>query len=193
MAAGAPPTTRTDSKSPFEAPPDLQEYMVPDRVFIERNPQHNILAVGAVVFNSEGRMLLVQRAADEKAFPNFWEIPGGKVDDTDETVLHAVVRELREEAGLDTKRIVRKVGVFDWNEVSKRTGKPVNWHKIIFEVEVKDMEVVLDPVEHQNYLFATEEQVANGKAGEVVLSYITPLNKAIKLEAFKLKRGAISG
>ncbi|KAF2475706.1 uncharacterized protein BDR25DRAFT_331499 [Lindgomyces ingoldianus] len=175
----------------FEHPPCLQEYMISEKEFFQQNPQYTHLVTGAVVFNSEGNILLVQRAADEKAFPNLWEIPGGKVDSTDETILHAAARELKEETGLDTSRIVRKVGEFSWSEVSKKTGFQQHWQKLIFEMEVKDMKIVLDPNEHQEYLFATEEDVLKGKSADVALSYITPANKTIKLEAFKFRRQTI--
>lgn len=58
--------------APFEYPPSLQKYMVTDKEFLQQNPQLDILCSGAVVFNNEGKMLLVQRAKEEHAFPNFW-------------------------------------------------------------------------------------------------------------------------
>lgn len=83
---------------------------------------------------------------------------------------------------------MRKVGEFGWSETSKKTGREHVWRKLIFEVEVSNSDVVLDPIEHQDYLYATEDDVANDKAGDVTLTWITPPNKAMNLEAFKLKR-----
>ena len=58
-------------------------------------------------------------------------------------------------------------------------------------MEVKDIEsILLDPVEHQEYLFATEEEVIKEKVGDVALSYITSDNKFIKLEAFRHRHEA---
>ncbi|ORY03665.1 NUDIX hydrolase domain-like protein [Clohesyomyces aquaticus] len=180
--------TDTKPPPPFEYPSSLQDYMINEKEFYLQNPQIAKLATGAVVFNSEGKILIVQRAANEKAFPDCWEIPGGKVDDTDETILHAVARELKEETGLDAIRFVRKVGEFEWDENSKRTGIQSKWKKIIFEVEVKDSEITLDPEEHQAFLFAAEEDIVKDKVVDVPLTYIAPDNKSIKLEAFRLKR-----
>ncbi|KAF2180577.1 hypothetical protein K469DRAFT_639535 [Zopfia rhizophila CBS 207.26] len=183
----------SDTKLPFECPSSLNEYLIPEKEFYIQNPHYNMLCTGAVVFNSEGKLLLIQRASDEKAFPNCWEVPGGKVDDDDETLLHAVARELKEETGLDVTKIVRKVAEFGWKEKHKRTAQDQSWLKHIFEVEVKEMkEIVLDPAEHQRYLFVTEKEVVNDKVGDVQLSYITPPNKAVKLEAFRLRRDAMS-
>jgi hypothetical protein len=84
---------------------------------------------------------------------------------------------------------VRKVGEFEFGDYSKRRQMKVVWQKLIFEVEVKSLEkVVLDPVEHQDSLFATEEEVRSDSAGGVQLAWITPVNKDMNLEAFRLRR-----
>jgi hypothetical protein len=62
----------TASVSPLDYPPSLQEYAVSEQDYNRQHPEHDLLVTGAVVFNKEGKLLLVQRAADEKAFPNLW-------------------------------------------------------------------------------------------------------------------------
>jgi hypothetical protein len=57
---------------PFDYPESLQQYMVTASDFCAQYPQYHILATGAVIFDSAGKMLLVRRAETEKAFPNFW-------------------------------------------------------------------------------------------------------------------------
>lgn len=119
------------------------------------------------------------------------EVPGGKVDDTDETILHAAARELKEEAGLDAIRVTRKVMQFTFSD--ERPGHPaITWLKLIFEMEVRDSSnVVLDPVEHQKFLFASEDEVVHDLVGDVKLVYVSPPNKEVKLEAFRLQRSAL--
>jgi 8-oxo-dGTP diphosphatase len=56
-----------------------------------------IRCVGALVYDAQGRLLLVQRANDPGR--GRWSLPGGKVE-PGETDAEAVVRELREETGL---------------------------------------------------------------------------------------------
>ena len=102
--------------------------------------------------------------------------------------MHAVAREVKEETGLDVTRIVRKVGEFGWAEFHKRRQRHEAWQKLIFEVEVKDINVKLDPIEHQDFLWATEEEVSNDKSGNVTLTWITKPNKDMNMEGFRLHR-----
>jgi isopentenyldiphosphate isomerase len=61
------------STSPtFSYVPTLQDYAVNDKVYLERHPKYDVLCTGVVVFDKDGKLLIVQRAADEKAFPNMW-------------------------------------------------------------------------------------------------------------------------
>lgn len=100
------------------------------------------------------------------------------------------MRELKEETGLTATRIRRKVAEFTFED--GRPGRPaITWLKVIFEMEVEEMRIALDPVEHQQYLFASEEEVVNDLVGDVKLVYISPPNKQVKLDAFKLSREAI--
>lgn len=52
----------------------------------------------ALIFNEEGKVLAVSRK-DNK---NDWGLPGGKVDEG-ETIKEALIREVKEETGLDIK------------------------------------------------------------------------------------------
>jgi len=56
-----------------------------------------IVAVGAFVFDREGRILLVERA--KPPGEGLWTVPGGRLE-RNETLAQAVAREVREETGL---------------------------------------------------------------------------------------------
>ncbi len=58
------------------------------------------LAVKAVIVNDRGESLLLRRSASNTSFVGCWEWPGGKVE-PGEDFASAVVRETKEEAGLD--------------------------------------------------------------------------------------------
>ena len=55
------------------------------------------VAVGALVFDGDGRVLLVERGNPPGA--GLWSVPGGRLE-TGETLAQAVAREVREETGL---------------------------------------------------------------------------------------------
>lgn len=56
-----------------------------------------VVAVGGIVFDPEGRVLLVERAKPPGV--GQWSVPGGRLEGN-ETLAQAVAREVREETGL---------------------------------------------------------------------------------------------
>ena len=56
------------------------------------------VVVGALV--RDGRVLLGHRRPDKQAYPDVWDLPGG-VMESGESELDALVRELREELGVE--------------------------------------------------------------------------------------------
>jgi 8-oxo-dGTP diphosphatase len=60
-----------------------------------------LLVTACALVDTDGRVLLSQRP-EGKALAGLWEFPGGKVD-PGETPEHALVRELGEELGIETK------------------------------------------------------------------------------------------
>ncbi len=62
----------------------------------------------AIIPFPEGKILLVKR--DTVPFKGYWALPGGRMD-PGETVEETIVRECKEETGLDVE-IVRKIGEY---------------------------------------------------------------------------------
>ncbi|MFD2206891.1 8-oxo-dGTP diphosphatase MutT [Kiloniella antarctica] len=60
-----------------------------------------VLVAAAALVDSDGRVLLAQRP-EGKSMAGLWEFPGGKVE-AGETPEQALVRELKEELGIDTR------------------------------------------------------------------------------------------
>ena len=61
-------------------------------------PTRPIVGVGAVIFDGDGRVILVRRA--HEPLKGRWSLPGGAVE-LGETARAAVLREAREETGLE--------------------------------------------------------------------------------------------
>ena len=76
------------------------------------------IAVTGIIRNAEGKYLICKRSPNEKAFPNKWCVPGGKIETSDfintpkDTTDHwfdifekTLIREVKEEVGLIIKNI----------------------------------------------------------------------------------------
>ena len=62
------------------------------------------VAVGALIFNDEGKILLCKRSQNAKNEQGCWEAPGGAVE-FGETLAHALAREMKEELDIELEII----------------------------------------------------------------------------------------
>ncbi|KAI1766079.1 NUDIX hydrolase domain-like protein [Hypoxylon sp. FL1150] len=180
VTAGSAPAAPTN----FTFPPSLAPFKMPLKAFLGAHPEYKGIAVGAFVFNPEGKVLLVQRAAHD-SLPLLWETPGGACDYEDESLLHAVARELWEESALRATAIDALVG--DGIPFSTRRG-PL-WCKYSFLTRVEGYDVKLDPNEHQAFLWVTEEEARAGKCGDVEFQYTFKEQQLSVYEAFGTMKG----
>ncbi|WP_327112404.1 NUDIX domain-containing protein [Nocardia sp. NBC_01730] len=104
------------------------------------------LVVGAVVAH-EGKVLLLQRPADD-FMGGIWELPSGKVA-SGEALDQALVREVKEETGLEIARIRNYLGEFDYQSGSGKKSRQFN-----FTVDVVDPEPV-KLTEHDVYTWTS--------------------------------------
>ena len=87
--------------------------------------RHPIVGTTVIPVLPDGKIVLIQRSDTKQ-----WGLPGGMVD-WGEDVSTAVVRELKEETGLDTLKIRRLVGVYSAPDRDPRI------HSISVAVEVE--------------------------------------------------------
>ncbi|OAQ66764.1 NUDIX hydrolase domain-containing protein [Pochonia chlamydosporia 170] len=177
----APPLIYT-----FSHDPSLAQYNVHPTPWITTNHKDwERINTSALVFNNQNRILLVKRAASDSE-PGKWEAPGGKVDDTDATILHGCVRELWEESGLVAESVKRVVpqgrgrlayNVFNNEERTRAVGK---FH---FEVVVRDGEVRVNKGEHEAFKWATLDDIEEGEVEITKKDHRWNI-----LEAFRLRR-----
>jgi 8-oxo-dGTP diphosphatase len=67
----------------------------------DRAPKKLLLVVACALVDADGRVLIAQRP-EGKQLASLWEFPGGKVE-PGETPEETLVRELKEELGIETK------------------------------------------------------------------------------------------
>ena len=108
------------------------------------------LTVRSIVKNEEGNILVVRRHPKSKTNPNKWELPGGKIE-KGEFFDEALIREVKEETGLDVK-------VGDFCEAvqddypHKRTVQLIMYSKdIMGDVEISD--------EHDDWKWADTDEI----------------------------------
>jgi mutator protein MutT len=120
------------------------------------------IVVGGAVFNKEGKLLILQRVADEEAYPNLWELPGGSREPL-EPCEATLVRELKEEAGID----VRPIEVFSsFNYTVQKPDLIRDTTQIGYIAQLlSDPEVTISP-EHQAYAWISEDEMGNYKITE---------------------------
>ena len=85
--------------------------------------------VAVIIEFPNNKILLVKRG--NVVFKGYWALPGGRVD-AGETVEETVVRETKEETGLDV-RIMRKIGEYHENGV--QDGIEYDYHPACFLVK----------------------------------------------------------
>ncbi|WP_416566021.1 NUDIX hydrolase [Nocardia testacea] len=122
------------------------------------------LVVGAVV-QYDGKVLLLQRPAED-FMGGIWELPSGKVE-PGESIDRALIREVREETGLDVTAITNHLGEFDYQSGSGKKSRQFN-----FTVEVDRTEPV-ELTEHDAYTWTnlSEEPPVTEAVKQVLARY----------------------
>lgn len=102
--------------------------------------------------------LIGQRKSDNTSYPDHWELPGGKVDDTDQHTDDSIKREWREE--LD-------IGVRIWHELPTRIINDIEVYPYMLKYESGKAKLN----EHKSVKFV--------KFNEIKQYKLTPISKEI--------------
>ena len=125
-----------------------------------------VVLVGAIpVVNNH--VLVLQRSMSEKFMPGAWGLPCGKIE-FGEDLERAVLRELKEEAGI-TGKVRRVVGYSTF--MSKKDGQDIHNVQVNFEVEPFSTSVVLDH-SNQNYRWISLDELAESDLDEFTIKTI---------------------
>jgi len=119
-----------------------------------RKPIIQKVVLAAVIIKNN-KALILQRNKDEDIFPNMWELPSGKKEPL-ETSENSLLREVKEETGLDVK-IIMPFFVFDY-QIEKpeeiRDSTQINF----LVKPIGDYKVKLSS-EHQNFVWISEDEI----------------------------------
>ena len=130
-------------------------------------PAGAVYIVGVAIFDkttsqqgdSAKRLLVVQRAATEESFPNWWTLPGGKIE-AGETVREAIFRETREEANLVVDEVVKEIEEMAWTEADDRPGISTQYRQLNFITTVnRPVRVQLEPQELSDWKWIEKKDI----------------------------------
>ncbi|KAJ2841625.1 hypothetical protein J3B02_005831 [Coemansia erecta] len=137
----------------------------------QADPVPHRVVIGAAIAGSDLKhpsVLIVQRSAEERSYPNEWEIPGGHVD-SGETIIEAVQREVFEETALVVTEVVSEFeGFCYWSTKYEEDESNHNLDKLLsvctaqinFCVRVNNVsDIKLNPIEHQKHAWCTSENI----------------------------------
>jgi len=112
------------------------------------------IVLGGVVMK-DGRVLILQRHKNEDVYPNMWELPSGKREPLEPSE-NSLIREVREESGLDVKTVI-PFSVFDY-QIEKpdeiRDSTQINF----LVTPANDKDVVLSE-EHQAFVWIIRDEI----------------------------------
>lgn len=69
-------------------------------------------ATSALILNEDKHILFVKRSDTDDFLPGYWEFPGGGID-YGETAEKAVIREIKEECGIEIK-VIKPIAIGDY-------------------------------------------------------------------------------
>ena len=114
--------------------------------------QLHIVAVTCFI-KKDGKFLILKRSDKEIANPGEWTVPGGKVEGSD-TILGTLVKEIREETGLEVPNDFQFLGDTEFT-------RPDGYHVLIprFFIEITGGEIVLDKNDFDDFAWVNKENL----------------------------------
>jgi len=121
------------------------------------------LAVGGLVKDEKGRWLVVKKKYS--GLKDMWSLPAGFVKET-ETVDQAILREIKEETGIEAK-MIGLMGV--------RTGVikgEISDNMLLFLLETDQTEVTIQEKELSEAKFMTEQELLQDNSSSLLIRYL---------------------
>lgn len=126
------------------------------------------IVVHALITNGRGEALILQRSKQNDVLPEYWDLPGGTLQDGEDPAAGAI-RETKEETGIgisDLKLFYHTSNV----DVEKNT----QFITLIFKTAcpVANTKVILSPEEHQAFAWVKPEDVDQYKTVEYLNGHL---------------------
>lgn len=103
------------------------------------------LIIHTIIFNNKRQVLVTRRSKNNDVLPEYWDIPGGSLEDGEDPATGAI-RETKEESGLD----ITNLSLFFYHS-NIDTIKNKQFITLVFLAEYSGGDIKLNPEEHDDY------------------------------------------
>ena len=111
------------------------------------------LIVHTLITNNNGEVLILQRSKQDNVLPEYWDLPGGTLEDGEDPALGAI-RETKEEIGINMN-ILRLF--FHKSNIDVEKNK--QFITLVFSAKSSDTKIVLNPEDHQAFLWIKPSEI----------------------------------
>lgn len=109
--------------------------------------------VHVVIANDQGLVLILRRSKQSDVLPEYWDIPGGTLEDGEDPAVGAI-REVKEETGLE---ITNPQLFFQKSNID--VAKDKQFVTLIFQAKSAVETIKLDPIEHESFIWVEPSRV----------------------------------
>ncbi|HOI97259.1 MAG TPA: NUDIX hydrolase [Candidatus Pacearchaeota archaeon] len=118
----------------------------------------------AIIFNREGKILVLRRSGTALSNPGKWDFPGGDLE-FGEDAIGGIIREIREETGLEVKNL----NLFDVESHINKEGD--FWVTIAYIAKAVSDKVILS-YEHDEFKWLTAEDFLKLESSEKLRRFV---------------------
>lgn len=118
----------------------------------------------AIIFDREGKILVLRRSGAAPSNPGKWDFPGGDLE-FGEDAIDGIIREIREETGLEVKNL----NLFDVESHINKDGD--FWVTIAYIAKAVSDKVILS-YEHDEFKWLTAEDFLKLESSEKLRRFV---------------------
>jgi 8-oxo-dGTP diphosphatase len=102
----------------------------------------NSRVIVTAYIEKEGKVLLAKKKAGVGPYPDTWHLPGGGVNLGNESIDEAIIREVKEETGLDVESLERIV--FDEDFEPDKNSEMTHYIFLIYKMTANSFKAIAD-------------------------------------------------